>query len=914
MSIQRFSANVVSQVQSSFRITSLGDVVLGLLENCLTAEAGKIHVSLDLGGGSCTVEDDGLGIAPSRLVEQGQTATNASANQDQTNKELCAKDCTFLTSVAALSIITITSKHHQHYSQNSLIIQHGITVDYQQPHPPVVLLCRDRGATVTVSDLFGCMPVRIKQRNLAADARHTSEHQWLGIRKKIIALLLAKDTSIALTVREVGARSRILLSITANKTASSRDRIVSLLCLAAHFPHDGRATFVPVTASTSGMTVKGSISTTPAATKASQFISIDARPCDANHGHHILFETIKRLFDCSDFGLESGDLLSDEMEPRRHARDRKNKMYEQTRKHSKKLQKEIDRWPVFYLCIETEDSGKRDDVPSQELVRVVECLVHAWLEKHHFRPRELKHKKHCLKDGSMGEQQISGATTFVSERPTTPSADWSHIRGGKSTLYDTARQSRRLSPMFELAPLNAGQFSGARKESVGTSDDCMTMTILEPPAHQSSMSPAQPSTVNTVSWRNFITGETLQVDSRTGMIKTGDHGVDSGIVLSGDTAVSRSGRPLLLRKQLVNKPAKDVQSSLWMEGIMHDWSKSRFPAGHSDPIPTVQPPRDTCQSGCHHGHANTGSGMNFEKHTAVQLLKSDLREARVIAQVDQKYILAILGQHDGLTSQKLVMIDQHAASERCILEGLLNELCSLSSTKQTLRPPVKSKLGLSSKVNTVKLTRNLTFEIPSSEHSEMTAAAPFLAQWGILYNLDPSCSEPREASSLVTVISLPPGIVERCTADPKLIERLMRDEARDLQESTRANIIWVPNETAASEPDVTLNWARQIGACPNGIVDLLSSRACRSAVMFNDLLSLRDCEQLVGKLARCAFPFICAHGRVSMEPLVDVGHHFEGSGWLTNASDHSGAADVSIIDAFARWKANRLGSEGRIVT
>lgn len=41
--------------------------------------------------------------------------------------------------------------------------------------------------------------------------------------------------------------------------------------------------------------------------------------------------------------------------------------------------------------------------------------------------------------------------------------------------------------------------------------------------------------------------------------------------------------------------------------------------------------------------------------------------------------------------------------------------------------------------------------------------------------------------------------------------------------------------------------------------------------MFNDELSKDECEQLVHRLSRCAFPFQCAHGRPSLVPLVDIG-------------------------------------------
>jgi DNA mismatch repair protein MLH3 len=41
--------------------------------------------------------------------------------------------------------------------------------------------------------------------------------------------------------------------------------------------------------------------------------------------------------------------------------------------------------------------------------------------------------------------------------------------------------------------------------------------------------------------------------------------------------------------------------------------------------------------------------------------------------------------------------------------------------------------------------------------------------------------------------------------------------------------------------------------------------------MFNDVLTLEECRDLVRRLASCAFSFQCAHGRPSMVPLVDLG-------------------------------------------
>lgn len=57
---------------------------------------------------------------------------------------------------------------------------------------------------------------------------------------------------------------------------------------------------------------------------------------------------------------------------------------------------------------------------------------------------------------------------------------------------------------------------------------------------------------------------------------------------------------------------------------------------------------------------------------------------------------------------------------------------------------------------------------------------------------------------------------------------------------------------------------------PPCITRLLQSRACRSAVMFGDVLSLSKCRSLLTQLKDCNLPFQCAHGRPSIHPLIDL--------------------------------------------
>ena len=62
---------VVAQIKSSTAIVSLTGTVLELLKNALDAEASRIEATVDFARGGCSVEDNGLGIAPSGFRDGG---------------------------------------------------------------------------------------------------------------------------------------------------------------------------------------------------------------------------------------------------------------------------------------------------------------------------------------------------------------------------------------------------------------------------------------------------------------------------------------------------------------------------------------------------------------------------------------------------------------------------------------------------------------------------------------------------------------------------------------------------------------------------------------------------------------------------------------------------------------------------
>lgn len=61
----------MAQIKSSVVITSLNNVITGLIANSLDAQATKINLFVDYARGNCSVEDNGSGIPPSEFSDDG---------------------------------------------------------------------------------------------------------------------------------------------------------------------------------------------------------------------------------------------------------------------------------------------------------------------------------------------------------------------------------------------------------------------------------------------------------------------------------------------------------------------------------------------------------------------------------------------------------------------------------------------------------------------------------------------------------------------------------------------------------------------------------------------------------------------------------------------------------------------------
>ncbi|KAF2086028.1 hypothetical protein K490DRAFT_44950 [Saccharata proteae CBS 121410] len=995
--------HVVSKIKSSTAIVSLPDVVLELAKNSLDAQASKIDINVDFRRGGCVVEDNGLGIAPSEFAEEGGLGKAHYTSKYNTSSSLHGRNGTFLASLAALSFLIITSHSSLHRSHNTLVIHQAQPISRLLPAPQHhEVVFRDHGTRVTVRDLFGNMPVRVKQRALSLEDKSESDRQWEVLRRSITALSLAWSASVTVSIRDTECNRSLRLghrqpSLTldanatlelGNQSAPEMRHLLRLLTQASYISPDQWTTWVPVAASAGSLSIKGAISISPAPSKNVQFLSIGVDALVPNHGHNELFDEINRLFNASSFGAVEEDDLSDREKERRRV-DKRYKSDGLTNRQMRGSGKGIDRWPMLCLRISFKDKALNKqalggETRLQSVVDVLDAMISQWLSAHHFSPRSGRtgrsgHKpvstdgklKYITGPPTIGANQQSfsqpaSAVDFAGtdSRPSRRAVrktiqtssintvnphqpffnNTSRIKSSSSCFYDkiweskvlppklSAAQGPRESNFFSTNPLLPGQAGVKSKDFSSTQEP--DLTVSEKPVEGNASEPKDTVVKDdTMRWTDPTTREDYLVNARTGLVRSRASEQQASTSegrnpASIATSFSKSLR--LTDRSRAARSDKLASDDSWLGRFLTQWSNPVFQQVQTS-IPQVSLHDSTSApfDRIFHGHLKNYSQADIDQAfkeastlSPNKLSRESLKRASVIAQVDKKFILAKMpasnaqetfekNEPSDTSKQMLVIIDQHAADERIKVEALLNSVCTPPDPSPNNRP--LSNLGQVPGTKTTIIAPPLQFELPPQDLRLFETHASSFATWGIMYDL-----LPQELRSTLVVNALPPSIAERCRADPKLLIQLLRSEVWAMAEGPSFQQSMAPSSTAVSpmstKPDDQANinddWLHRIGNCPRGILDLINSRACRSAIMFNDELSERRCRELVAALADCRLPFQCAHGRPCMVPLLEVGscggvNDEVGEGvWGGEGRDGEG-----FVKAFREWKGDGIEAE-----
>lgn len=747
------------------------------------------------------------------------THIRADTSKFSSHKEVYGRRGLFLASLASLSLLTITSRHVRHQSTNTVIFHHSTPIARLIPAPAQQRLrfC-GYGTRVTVNDLFGNMPVRVKSRALALQKPDELERAWEDLKQLLAAVMLANDHLTKLIVSDSRRRVTIRPQAQGQRTEDELDvyRVSSIIAQASLANVQGSDWNV-VSASVPDFSIHAAICLQPNPTKKVQFISLGKVPVFPRNSTNVLYSEINRLFATSDFGtLGSG-----------------GGSFEKDHTSTKMAPKAVNKWPMFYIRIDTnifrewddDEIAPESDKSIQHILDVLTAMVNEFLTQHDLRPRAGKRKR---KGPSQAGQESSREPGGYGQA------------GGSRGLEDHASQSG--STEETLGQLKLPSFRKPVSQSFGDWSRVKSAKDLLPgklplrnhagPPEGNEQSPAiGDSTSKRMPWTDPYTGQTHMVNSRTGQSGglTHDRAWSSGMQTK---RVSNRGRPTSI-----------LSTDSWVGNVLKDWENPAF-SRPEQPINSIDGRHGLetlhkCADLC---------GLDTVKISKFRgkLWKQHLEEAEVIAQVDRKFILAKLAASPGDDTGVLVLIDQHAADERCRVEGLFEELFT----------------GDRGQVQTIAVDP-IVFQVPVTEKSLLQRHRRFFQSWGIGYGVEQASTD-----VCVSVHSLPALVAERCRTEPTLASDLIRREIWKREE--HGNPPDQKTQIRHRSPGATVTWAERLSTCPQGLIDMMNSRACRTAIMFNDELDILECQTLVAQLARCLFPFQCAHGRPSLVPVLDM--------------------------------------------
>jgi DNA mismatch repair ATPase MutL len=205
------------------------------------------------------------------------------------------------------------------------------------------------------------------------------------------------------------------------------------------------------------------------------------------------------------------------------------------------------------------------------------------------------------------------------------------------------------------------------------------------------------------------------------------------------------------------------------------------------------------------------------------LSKEMISKSQVVAQVDDKFIVINAG---GL----LCIVDQHAASERVGLERLERRLVAETASQEdggNQQAPL---------LRSVPLLPAQAISLSPGQFAVVQQNKHLLSQWRFTVDLPDHPSEPLLLKGV-------PGISDKLATRQDFLQYLQALESR----SSDAALV-----------------------TPAFIKRTIASQACRYAIMFGDPLSHEAQKSLIEDVSKCNLPFICAHGRPSIVPLLSL--------------------------------------------
>ncbi|KAJ3574792.1 hypothetical protein NP233_g1526 [Leucocoprinus birnbaumii] len=815
-----------AKLRSTQILTTLPQIVSELLQNALDAQARHIDVGINYEDWMCWVRDDGSGISKQDIE---RFCAEHDSMRYRTSKDYVLESTNSvstygfrgeaLASATQISCLEIASRSAKSQTTWCLIkkgdqlLYKGEAIRWRRESP---------GTVVCVRDAFYNLPVR--------RVSHPSASKTWELVRQEVELYALTSPSVAFTLedlqksREIGANNRTL-------------RIPQTPSTLATFRHlYGRALAEQVEtideSFDENLKAQGFISLHGASSKIYQFLYINSHPITLCDLHRI----IDIQFSSSNFGRNS-------LDDRSEGGGIRNSSRSSPRKNEKK--------PVYVLNIfippHEVDNGLHPDknvVGLKNKTSVMSFLTHltrGFLAKHGFM------------NAALGNSSLQTSNTALKRRRVVMGED------------DDVNHGSYLTPVPNIGNLS-----------------------LHPSSHGT-----QGIECTTALGRRAGLGESHLADTPCLEVDTPTPGAFD---YPAPGFVERRTIPALTSKSRISI-ANSVPT--WLRDALkvntsYVLSEPPIPVNYTslahDPPITGYSANSLVQHSCQ--STDLPPMISSQNSVSAFFSKGDLTLAKIIGQVDKKFIACLIGhttsgdrprtsasepERNSVTSDEttLVLIDQHAADERVRVEDFLKELCLgfLSTCDKHLESTCGIRIKSLAPPKPILLT---THEMRLL--NESTEVQEAFRSWGICfagYSMpDPSTDNPTSNSDNLGLAQILVETIPDIVSDKLLQE----DELQDLVKGFLAQLQTdLPSYSslsgAASTQDTNQEflWLKALRYCPRHLLDLINSKACRGAIMFNDTLTLGECESLVQRLALTAYPFQCAHGRPSLVPLIELG-------------------------------------------
>lgn len=205
------------------------------------------------------------------------------------------------------------------------------------------------------------------------------------------------------------------------------------------------------------------------------------------------------------------------------------------------------------------------------------------------------------------------------------------------------------------------------------------------------------------------------------------------------------------------------------------------------------------------------------------IAKTSLDDAKVLNQVDKKFIAVVAGE-------TLIVIDQHAADERIRLEELRHKVLSGEMKKITY------------------LDAEQEMVLPEIGYQLLHNYEEQIQKWGWICNIHSrsTVSFTRSLDSLHRQATAVKLLAVPCIVGVNLTDSDLLEFLQQLDDTDGSSTI------------------------PPSVHRILNSKACRGAIMFGDTLLPSECSLIVEELNQTSLCFQCAHGRPTTVPLVNL--------------------------------------------